>query len=438
MSRSVTSTTPEILPPLSVEALVNGGAGLVRHEGQVVFVPHTAVGDVITCAISKRKKTYAEARLVDLVEPGPGRCQPICPVAGECGGCQWQHLAYPEQAFWKDYLFRQTLIRRCSISEERILPLLVAPEPFAYRSRVQIKCHNTGAGFITGFYRPQSRYVVGVEHCPLIPDKLNGLLGELRIRINGSFFAGEIPQIDLAIDDHDKCTAVVHYLGHHSSDLADRLGALQGLADIFLQQGTKKKIQTVCGDGRLGILVDEPPLELKYLVGGFAQINLAQNRVMVAKVLDLLNWSKNDRVVDLYCGMGNFSLPLARRVDRVLGVEESPLSIAMAKQNAVDNGLLNAHFQCHSAEQDLSGLLASFPVDILILDPPRSGAYEVMKQIAEKMVSHVIYISCDPQTFARDLCRLIHCGYEVVSSQPLDMFPQTYHCESITYLRRRP
>ena len=437
MSRSATSTNPDTLPPLTVEALVNGGAGLVRHEGQVVFVPHTAVGDVITCAISKRKKTYAEARLVDLVKPGPGRCQPICPVAGECGGCQWQHLSYPEQTFWKDYLFRQTLIRRCGISEDRILPLLAAPAPFGYRSRVQIKCHNTGAGFITGFYRPQSRYVVAVAQCPLIPDRLNALLAELRSRINGSAFASDIPQIDLAIDDHNKCTAVIHYLGRQSSGLADLIVPLRDLADIFLQLGTKRKNQPICGDGRLGIVVDEPPLELKYLVGGFAQINLAQNRTMVENVLGLLPWSKNDHVVDLYCGMGNFSLPLARRVGRVLGVEESPLSIAMAKQNAADNGLLNAHFQCQSAEQGLTGLLASNRADILVLDPPRSGAYAVMKQIAEKMVNHVIYISCDPQTLARDLCRLVHCGYEVVSSQPLDMFPQTYHCESVTYLRRR-
>ncbi len=437
MSKAITPADFDVSPPLTVESLVNGGNGLIRYNGQVVFIPKVAVGDVVRFRITHSKKNYAEAQLVEIVLPSCDRREPLCPVADECGGCQWQHLPYHIQAQWKNSLFRDSLIRKCRVSENTILPIIVAPKEFGYRSRVQIKCYNTRDGFITGFYRPKSRYVVSVETCPLISSEMNHTLKALRQLISGSKHADHIPQIDLATDSDGKIAITVHYLGNDKSGLADRIKVLSNHSDVILQMGNKKQRDIIAGDGNLHIAIDNPELRLAYQAGSFAQINLDQNRRMVSIVKTLIPLTGNESVVDLYCGMGNFSLPLARKVKSVIGVEESSSSIKMACSNAKRLGVHNASFICDNAETAIDTIRQTSAVDILVLDPPRNGAYAIAKKIANSDINHIVYVSCDTQTLARDLECLVNNGYELVSSQPLDMFPQTYHCESINYLKKR-
>ena len=427
----------EILPPLTVETLVNGGAGLARHEGRVIFIPHTAVGDIVRCRVTKEKKHFSEAELVELLQPAQLRRRPICPVAGVCGGCQWQHLPYAEQLCWKENLFRETLIRQCGIDPVKMLPIVPASNEWNYRSRVQIKCHNTNAGFETGFYRSKSHSVVSIRQCPIIASELNTLLTQLRNIINHTAYADKISQIDLAVDDNGKCLAILHYFGHDLSALADLLSSKILATDLLIQSRSKSKLIIIQGDGVLQIAVDQPPLNLQYTAGGFAQINLNQNRALVAAVLNLAELTGCEQVLDLYCGMGNFSLPLARQAMRVIGVEESVVSIKMARKNAQQNQIDNIKFYCAPAEGSLSRIVQQAPIDILFLDPPRSGAYAIMKELLKISVDKILYVSCDPQTLARDLKPLINNGYCLISSQPFDMFPQTHHCESVTFLRRR-
>jgi len=436
LSKPADLNSPELLPPLTIETLVNGGNGLARYNGQVVFIPHVAVGDTIVCRVVRKKKNFIEADLVEVVSPSSTRRDPPCPVAGECGGCQWQHLPYQVQTQWKEKLFRDTLTRKCGVSEDRILPIVAAPRELGYRSRVQVKCHGARSGFITGFYRAGSRFVVAVESCPLIDPRLNELMQSCRELIDGTSHAGHIPQIDLAIDDDDKCSTTIHYLGERPDELAACLQSLGNRTDLIIQCGTKNRRKICSGDGILRIQVDAPSLYLNYKAGNFAQINLEQNRTMVASAMDLISWSGSEQVVDLYCGMGNFTLPLARRAGHVVGIEESTESIDMAIRNARHAGLTNVDFICGNAEQNLPELMADKTPDLLVLDPPRCGAYNGIKKIANSATGHIMYISCDPQTLARDLEYLIHHGYALVSSQPIDMFPQTYHCESISYLKK--
>ena len=424
----------KLLQPARIEALANGGAGILRDgAGRVVFVPHTAVGDLVRCRIVRRKKNYAEAQLAELLEPGPGRRTPPCPVAGTCGGCQWQHLTYVEQAAWKERLFRETLVRQCDVEAERILPLLSAADEWNYRSRAQIKCHNTPAGLVTGFYRPQSRFVVGVDCCPILAPSLNELLGRLRSLLNGTSHAALIPQLDLAVADDGKRCVVVHYLGNDLDGLSKLLVETDLHADLLIQAGSKACRSLLRGDALLGIRVGDPPLLLNYRAGGFAQVNLVQNSKLVDDLLALRDWSREERVLDLFCGMGNFSLPLARLVKHVVGVEESSVSIDMARQNARMNGLPNLTFHARQAE---GARADNRDADIVVLDPPRSGAYSLMKELVAEPARAIVYISCDPQTLARDLKPLLHGGYRLVSSRPYDLFPQTHHCESITLLER--
>jgi len=205
--------------------------------------------------------------------------------------------------------------------------------------------------------------------------------------------------------------------------------------DLLLQSGRQDSLIPVAGEGEVTIEVAEPVLHLRYAAGGFAQINLQQNRRLVELVRVAAGLTGTERVLDLYCGMGNFSLPLAQQAGFVVGVENNILSISMARNNAVENAISNVEFHSRSAEGALSLFSAWQPFDLLLLDPPRSGAYQVMRELSQHPVKRILYVSCDPQTLARDLKPLLHGGYQLESSQPLDMFPQTFHCESLTILK---
>jgi len=425
----------EILPPLTVETLVNGGAGLARYEGRVVFIPHTAVGDIISCRVTKVKKKFLEAVLCEIIQPSLARRQPLCPVAGDCGGCQWQHLPYSEQLSWKESLFRETLIHQCGVDAAKVLPIIPATKEWNYRSRVQVKCHNTQAGFVTGFYRPKSHRVVSINECPIIAPELNALLNQLRISIDCTVFANDISQIDLGVDDCGCRSAVIHYSGRDVDALSKLINKNELAVALFIKSITVKRMKNIHGNDSLQIVVDQPPILLKYAVGSFSQINLEQNRLLIESVLNLAKLTGSDQVLDLYCGMGNFSLPLARRAKHVIGVEESTASINMARSNARQNQIENVEFYNQSAEGTLGCCTSDDHPDVLILDPPRSGALATMKELAGKPVKKVIYVSCDPQTLARDLKFLVNSGYELLTSTPIDMFPQTHHCESISLLQ---
>ena len=436
MSAQNNFKTGMILPPLTVETLVNGGAGLARHEGRVVFIPHTAVDDIVRCRITKVKKNFLEAEIVEMIKPALQRRKPLCPVAGDCGGCQWQHLPYSEQLHWKESLFHQTLSRRCHCDATQLLPIAAADE-WGYRSRVQIKCCVRNSKFITGFYRPKSHSVVSIDHCPIIAPELNLLLDLLRELIDQSPYAAAITQLDLAMGTEGNVSAVIHYSGDDLIALSQLLLTKDLSAAVLIKTAPKSKLINLQGDGILELVVDSPPIRLRYATGSFAQINLQQNRRLVAAVVSLADLSGDEQVLDLYCGMGNFSLPLALRAKQVVGVEESSVSIKMAGENSRLNEIENVEFYRRSAEGALTDFLQQRAFDLLLLDPPRSGAIEIMGELLESPVKKVIYVSCDPQTLARDLSLLISGGYELVSSQPFDLFPQTHHCESVTLLRYR-
>jgi 23S rRNA (uracil1939-C5)-methyltransferase len=424
----------DLLPPLTIETLVNGGAGLARHDGRVVFIPHSAVGDVVVARVTRIKKSFLEAEICEIVKPATNRRQPLCRVAGECGGCQWQHLPYQEQLYWKDTLFRDTLVRRCHIGSSKVLPVLPAAQEWGYRSRIQIKCTLQNDTFVTGFYRTKSHEVVAIDHCPLIAEELNNLLSSLRELLAVSSYCADVTQIDLTIDDRNRCGAVIHYCGDELSALTDSLQLANLSAEILLKLPASRTLVPVVGNGIYQIEVGRPVIPLNYIAGSFAQINLDQNRVMVQKVLEYADLQGIETVLDLFCGMGNFSLPLARQSKTVIGVEASSNSIEMATENCRSNRIENATFYNRSAHGALTFFKQRGPVDLVVLDPPRSGAAGVINELLQLPVKKVIYVSCDPQTLARDLNILVTGGYELVSSQSFDMFPQTHHCESITVM----
>ena len=424
---------------LRIDSLVFGGNGIGRLDGKAIFVPLTAPGDQIRCRIVRDKGRWAEAELVEILAPAPERIIPPCPVFGLCGGCQWQFLPYDVQAQWKERIYRDLLQRQAGVAPENILPIVPAPAPFAYRSRVQFKCCNSATGFILGFFRRGSHVVEGISACPLLPKELNGLLPRLKSTITGSSLAGQIPQIDAGIDDRGKVRLVVHALGNAAPEVAKLLQPLAISEEfaLFVQSGGREGgLKHIYGEEDLVISCDTPPLTLAYKAGGFSQINLEQNRTLVNAVLAAAELHGTERVLDLYCGMGNFSLPLARRCAEVVGVEDYAPSILQAKSNARHNGLNNIRFHARPAAGALRAYGQDAPFDLVVLDPPREGANDVCRELIELSSPRILYISCDPATQARDLKTLLNHGYRCLSAQPFDFFPQTHHIESLAILAR--
>ncbi|OGR30907.1 MAG: 23S rRNA (uracil-5-)-methyltransferase RumA, partial [Desulfuromonadales bacterium GWC2_61_20] len=398
---------------LTIDRLAFGGNGVGRLDGKAIFVPLTAPGDRVRCRIVKDKGRWAEGELVDILAPAAQRVTPPCPVFGRCGGCQWQHLPYAEQAAAKEAIFREQLVRFAAAPAEALRPIVPAPAPFGYRSRVQFKCRNTPTGFVLGFYRRGSHYVEDIVACPLVPDPLNALLPGLRAALVTAGAADRVPQIDLNIDDAGARRAVVHVLPGGESAVRRALAPQaeeEGFA-LFLQAGRKEGIVPVHGAAELTVQCDDPTLHLAYGPGGFAQVNLAQNRALVAASMAAAQLTGRERVLDLFCGMGNFSLPLARRSREVVGVEDYAPSIAQAEQNAAANGLQNTRFLARPAAGALTELAAAVPFDLVLLDPPREGAFAVSRELLSVRPPRVLYVSCDPATLARDLKPLLHNGY---------------------------
>jgi len=423
---------------LTIDTLTIGGRGLGRHDGKAVFVPLTAPGDRVRCRVTRRHRHYDEAAAVELIEPSEIRRKPPCPVFGQCGGCQWQHLPYAVQAGWKERLFSETLVRAGVAHEGSIRPLVAASQEFGYRNRMQFKCRQTEHGPVAGFYRHGSHYVVDTPSCLLANPAIGETYGFLRGQLDHAPHPESIPQLDFSCGDDGRVSVICHVLPEAAEATRDWLSGIAGPGGFAaaLQAGRKETLITVCGDPGSNFVITEPSLSLYVRAGGFSQVNAAQNRKLVAAVLAAANLQGEERVLDLYCGAGNFSLPLARRAGEVVGVEEYAPAIDDARINAVRLGLDNTRFIAGSAEGAGPRLATDAPFDLVLLDPPRTGAYTVMRDLLAVGSSRILYVSCDPATLARDLKPLVHNGYQVVFSQPFDLFPQTWHIESLTLLER--
>ncbi|WP_298269341.1 23S rRNA (uracil(1939)-C(5))-methyltransferase RlmD [Geobacter sp.] len=433
---------------LRIDCMAFGGAGLGRVEGKACFVPFTAPGDLVRIRVAVAKPSYLEGELAELLEPSPLRVTPPCPVFGTCGGCTWQHLGYDAQCDAKSAIFGETLWRFGRIRPEVIAPVVPAPEPYGYRARVQFKIRWSGGRLHIGFYRRGSHYVVDVPgRCAICHPTLNQVLAEIRPVLARFPEPDRIPQVDAAVGDDGAALIIVHYIGADRRKATEYLAAvrsdLPSVAGLHLQYGRKETIEKIWGIDALGyripdgFLPEVPETLLQFMRGGFSQVNYRQNLELIRGVGRLARVEKGMRVLDLYCGNGNFSLPLARQGAEVVGVEEYGPSLDDARRNALNNGITSVEFIRADAGEGVSRLRQrgdSFTV--VVLDPPRTGAKEAVGHIASLAPDRIVYVSCDPTTLARDLGLLGKSGYQVVESFPVDMFPQTYHIESVTLLRK--
>ncbi len=430
---------------VTIEKMAFGGSGLGYVDGKVCFVPFTAPGDTVRFRVRSEKRSYLEGELIDVVVPSPIRVPPPCPVFGVCGGCNWQHISYAAQTEAKQEIFADLLWRAARVECERIQPVVSAAEPYGYRSRVQFKLRHIAGQLHMGFYRGGSHFVVDVpQRCAIARPVINRLFHELQGFMARFPEPDKVPQIDVTIGDDDAAILVFHYLGSRHDDVVDCLGKLDlgPAAGLYLQRGRKSTLEKIAGIDALSYRVPDnflkgiPERTLTFAAGGFSQVNYPQNLALIATVFDWADLTGAERVLDLYCGNGNFSIPLAHRAAAVVGIEEYHPSIADAQRNCASNGIRNAIYRCADAVAGVKELSDSGErFDVVIIDPPRTGAAELVRQIPTLHPGKIIYVSCDPATLARDIGILRKLGYEVVTALPVDMFPQTYHIESVTLLR---
>ncbi|WP_145020023.1 23S rRNA (uracil(1939)-C(5))-methyltransferase RlmD [Geobacter argillaceus] len=359
------------------------------------------------------------------------------------GGVDWQFLPSDRQLWWKGEIFAELLWRNARIGRDVILPIVPAPTEYGYRARIQLKIRYVKGAIQMGFYRSGSHYVVNIpDHCPLAHSAINKALPEIRHMLQTLPEPDKIPQVDLVTGEDGQTVATVHYIGSRHDELRrvlrDLFPSLVNIHGILVQSRRKNTMESICGSHSLtyGVSAEGEELTLTFSAGGFSQVNYEANRLLVALALEEAATATRQNILDLYCGNGNFSIPLARKCGSVLGVEDNRVSVRDACRNASQHRLYATDFRQGDAVEAVQQLIVQGRrFDLVILDPPRVGGAGLAKLLPELRPATIVYISCDPATLARDLALLQKSGYLVTKTRPVDMFPQTYHMESITVLK---
>ena len=431
---------------IHIDTLAFGGSGVGRIDGKVCFVPMSCPGDTLRVRITAEKRSYLTADIVEIAEPSPRRVIPVCPLFGSCGGCGWQHVEYSCQLESKRQIMASALLRGVRISDSQIADVMPSPQQYNYRSRVQFKLHFDGRGLKIGFFRHGSHIVANADDgCPIALPLINESLQRFRSVL--AYFPVPSAIFQITIDTAEQgAVAIIHCNGGDAGRVAaffsDRNADLEPLTGLYLQVGRTSSIRSIFGDDRLVYSMPKNTPQsgscsLAFRAGGFSQVNSSQNRTILALVRAFSDFNPDTRLLDLYCGNGNFSLPFAGCVASITGIEEYPASIAAAIDNGCRNGIHNAEYICADTVTGVRRLADNGRrFDTVILDPPRSGAADAIGEIARLEPDKIVYISCDPSTLARDCGLLASRGYHVQSCVPVDMFPQTYHLESVTVLQR--
>ncbi len=419
---------PDRLDSLRLEGIAQGGEAVGHVEGRVVFVQGGIPGELVSVRLLEKRPSYAKGQVEQVLEPSPDRVGPPCPLVGQCGGCGWQYIAYPAQLAFKKTIVEEQCRHMGGLTECPIEPTLGMKEPWRYRSTVEVHVAPTG---LVGYYAPRSHHVVAADDCPLHVRPLNSVLLKLQ-RIIPSIRPADRPAaITLRYSWAEKLTMVLFQEGTRSgaAQLAERLA--DRVAEAAWQHG--RHVQVLAGRGYLVEKIGGVSLRLSPT--SFFQVNIPQARRMVQLVEEMLEPRPEDSLLDAYAGVGAISLPLARRVDRITAIESHPAAVADLRANVQQLRLDQVEAIEGLVERVLPAQVESQHYDLILLDPPRRGCEPaVLQAILSAQPRRIVYVSCHPGTLARDLKALRAGGYHLLRVQPLDMFPQTPHVESVALL----
>ena len=406
---------------------------MARTHGKVVFIPHAVTGDEAWIEMTEEKEKYSMGRLIQIVEPSPWRVNPPCTSFRSCGGCQWQHIDYLIQCKLKKEILEDVLKRLGGLKEAPPIKVIPSPQPYGYRIRAQLKAK----GKALGYFQEKSHRIVDIQECPIVHPLINQMLSFIR---KMCLPLSRMEEIEINVSpDESKGVLILHFLSLERGT--------ENIFGEFLQNHAlfkgiviaKKEQLNLFGDPTLNFTIplgqerENRNLKFRISPGSFSQVNLEQNQTLIQTVLQFADVNKEERVLDLYAGVGNLTLPLAMGVREVLGIEENRTAIEDARFNAERNGIRNCEFIHGRVEEVLMNWRREKP-DLTVLDPPRTGCKTVLDQVVRLKPKKIVYVSCEPTTFARDVRLFSERGYTLQKLRMIDMFPQTFHMEVVGLL----
>ncbi|SFI65474.1 23S rRNA m(5)U-1939 methyltransferase [Pseudomonas guineae] len=421
---------------LLIERLSNDGRGIGFIEGRTWFVSGALAGEQIEARVLGAHGKVVEARVERILTASPERRNEACVHAKVCGGCSLQHMAQADQLALKQRMLAEQLSRLANLEPREWAAPLVGPElAYRRRARIAVRWDHKAKRLDVGFRAAASQDIIAISDCPVLVQPLQPIMRALPQVLRELDKPQAIGHIEL-FSGSDSAVLVRHTAALSETDL-ERLQAFCTAQDAQLWLQGSAEPQPFVAEQQLSYRLDAFNLSLAYRPGDFIQVNQAVNDAMVAQALDWLAPQADERMLDLFCGLGNFALPLAQRGRELIAVEGVQTMVERAALNAEANGLGNAHFY----QADLSNPLAEADwaqggFAAVLLDPPRDGALQMVKQMAELGVKRVLYVSCNPTTLARDSAELVTQGYQLERAGILDMFPQTAHVEAMALFVR--
>ncbi len=426
-----------------IESLEHEGRGVTHVDGKTIFVDGALTGEWVEYASYRKKTSYELAQSVRIIEPSAQRVAPRCRWFGICGGCSMQHLDAPGQAAAKQRVLEDALWHLARLRADALFPAIHGtPWGYRYRARISVRLVPKKGGVLVGFHERRSSFVADMTSCEILPPHLSALLPRLRGLIAGMSRPDRLPQIEVAVGDVTTALVLRHLEPLGEPDLALLRGfAEQHAIDWWLQPAGPDSVTPLVADAaeRLWYALPEFGLRMDFRPTEFTQVNFGINRMLVRRAMQLLDPQPGERIADMFCGLGNFTLPIARLGARAVGVEGSRALTLRAEHNARANAL------AHQSEFRVANLFEITPdalaalggFDKMLIDPPREGAVELVKALGEDAPARIVYVSCNPATLARDAAVLVHeKGYRLRGAGIANMFPQTSHVESIAHFER--
>ncbi|BAO30200.1 23S rRNA (uracil(1939)-C(5))-methyltransferase RlmD [Sulfuritalea hydrogenivorans] len=432
------------MPSATIESLDHEGRGVAHVDGKAIFIEGALPGELVEYASYRRKPSYEKAEAVRVLRSSSQRVAPLCPHFGICGGCSMQHLNLAGQTAAKQRVLEDALWHIARLKPEQLFPPIAGTGwGYRLRARLSVRYVASKGGALIGFREKHSSYVAVMDSCAVLPPHVSSLIPALKTLVEGMSQPDRMPQIEVAVGGA-RTVLLLRHLEPLAPDDLDRLRAFaetQGIIWYLQAKGPETVTLFHPADARL--LSYELPdfgLELLFHPTEFTQVNHGVNSMLVRRAMALLKPRAGERIADLFCGLGNFTLPIARLGARVLGVEGSAALVNRARANALHNGLAAS---CDFAVANLfeateESFAALGPLDKLLIDPPREGAIALIKALpAEGGPRRIVYVSCSPATLARDAAVLVHeKAYRLCGAGIANMFPHTSHLESIALFEK--
>ena len=425
-----------------IESLSHDGRGVARVDGKVFFIEGGLQGELVRFRRGRRKRSFETGRVTEILRGSPHRASPPCHYFGVCGGCALQHLDPIMQVAAKQRQLMDNFHRIARISPDTWLEPLTGPtRGYRRKARLGIRFVPKKGGVLIGFRERNKSYITPLDYCYVLDSRVSDLLPALKLVVENLSCFDRVPQIEVAVGEN----AVSLVFRHLEEFTEEDLGALRRFADqhdvqVFLQPGGLDSIYPLSPVTPKPLFYNLPrhDVRIQFESTDFIQVNADLNRALVDLVVDRVDPGPNETVLDLFCGLGNFTLPLARRARAILGVEGEPVLVDRARENGRNNDISNAEFYVADLfAEDPEGAWLDSTYDKILLDPPRSGAMEVIKRMERLDPRRVVYVSCNPATLARDAEFMVHdLEFRLTAAGVIDMFPHTNHVESIAVFDR--